>query len=253
MAALGTGIFFASAPVSQAVSNAQHGTVVDLSGLDTDTYQVDAVWQKADGSYLVQSHAKGFQSTITVESLFSEDASSVRSIRIVSQGDTQGIGSQITESGFAEQFADKAMPVRVKDMAVESPGGNAGISEDAAELTVSGPVGDPNRWNSQDQSAEADAYRNLYLAGLTESAYEGQELTTPVADMSPEEKAEYEMIRAGLSTKNATGSDLIRTSRSTATVQATDVDGISSATFSSVGAATAVNNAYYFVHEQLMK
>ncbi|SFG18873.1 FMN-binding protein [Oribacterium sp. WCC10] len=255
MAVIGGGAAFASEPLCTAVNDAQRGSVVDISGLNADSYQVSAVWQKADGSYLVESTSKGFQSDITVDTLFSADAETIQSINIVSQADTDGIGSQITDQSFKDQFAGIKTPVAVKDLVPVSPTG-ATVAASGSETASAKADGEmftkavsADSIRPEDASPEAKAYRDLYEAGLTGSYMYGEE-PDAMKDKSPEVQAEIELGRAGLLTKKEE-----ETSGETgdAVSVGTTIDGVSGATFSSKGAVTAVNDAYFFIKEQLSR
>ena len=269
----------AEGPITDLYNPVPRGEAVDLSHLDTDTYQVSEVTQAKDGRYVVQSTARGFKSDITVQTVFSPDASTIESINIVSQDETDGIGSHITDASFVQEFTSLKAPIMLDGMTVASPAGGTGqqtTGEDEAVL-----VSNPGVWNASDQSAEAKSYRALYAAGMTLSRIEGEPIKTPEADLSVEDQTQNKMLAAGLihpdSAKKTDASQTGNVHRKAATksekvlaaelsvateeAEATEekkdentvVDGVSGATFSSTGVVTAIDNAYFFLTEQVLK
>ena len=116
----------------------------------------------------------------------------------------------------------------------------------AAGLTLSAMNGQPlsdELAPPLDSSPEAVARRNLYTAGLSKSAMDGQEQAVPFADQTPEQQAAYRMAQAGLTTtqteSGAVGANL------------TEVDALSGATITSAAVTDIVNNSYFYVTEVL--
>lgn len=226
-----------------------HGTPVDISSMNPDTYGVNYAWFD-DGRYVVEAVQEGFQSPVTVQVTFEEGGEQILLVEVVQQSETEGIGTQIADGSFSEQFAGVKAPVRVQDMEIISPmtkevyGLHAGVERGAEQLS------NPAEWNPQDQSAEAQTTRKLYEAGLLKSSIEKRELVTASADLSPEDRAQRKLEETGLSTKKEeTAGDAVEGSGA----EVTEIDGISGATISSKAAGHAVDNAYFFVKEQLLK
>lgn len=97
-----------------------------------------------------------------------------------------------------------------------------------------------------DMPAEAQTAAKLEDAGLLEKSGEG----TPFADLSAEEKAVIKMDEAGLTEEAAVETAVEVTA---AAIEGTPVDAVAGATISSKAAATAVDNAYFFVKECVLK
>lgn len=257
--------------------NVSGGKEVNIASLNADAYGVTRVGEKSDGSHVVQAVMAGFQSDVEVAVTFAADGSTIQSLSIVNQAETDGIGSQVTNPSFTDQFAGVQAPVMLngKDgvetvSPVTSAGADGVVAGDAAgagnsagaETDTAGAAGtsedadaaqlsNPAEWNPQDQSPEANAVRAMYGAGLTGSAAAGQPLDTSVADYSPEDHAVYKMTEAGLmksAEEEAAAEETIG-----AAAQGTPVDAVSGATISSTAVANAVNHAYYFLKEEVSK
>ena len=268
----------AEGPITDLYNPVPRGEAVDLSHLDTDTYQVSEVTQAKDGRYVVQSTARGFKSDITVQTVFLPDASTIESINIVSQDETDGIGSHITDASFVQEFTSLKAPIMLDGMTVASP---KGTGQQAAGEEKAVLVSNPGTWNASDQSAEAKSYRALYAAGMTKSRVDGEPIKTPEADLSVEDQTQNKMLAAGLiypdSPKKTDASQTGNVHRKAATKsekvlaaelsvaqeeadakeekkdENTVVDGVSGATFSSTGVVTAIDHAYFFLTEQVLK
>lgn len=279
MCALSAGnIFF----VHSGVWDVKAGTPVDLSGLDTAAYQVDGVSRNKAGDYLVSSHASGFQSDILVSVTFDAEGTLIRKVEVLSQAETEGLGTQVTGTAFLGQFEGVQAPVRLSgmDTVIVSPGtgeawGGAGEGEELESEVPEDNRSNPEEFNSDDQSPETAAVRNLYRAGLLASAASQQPLETAFADWTPEEQAAYRLTeagltagmgaesQAGLSAENAaknkldeaglttvTGAPEVNTDTAFAAVS--EVDAVSGATISSSAVVQAVDQAYFFVQENML-
>lgn len=326
MLVLGGVVAYGSGPVYNGIKSAGQGTAVDISGKNAEAYQVEGVWQRSDNGYTVRASAQGFQSQIQMEVLFDESGEQIQQVKVLEQGDTEGIGSKITEDSFAAGFAGVQAPVQVKDMEVVSPVSSGQIVEaeiEVEDMEESSGISNPRAWNAKNKSPEAEAVRALYTAGMLESYLNEEPLTTTLADLPAENLAEVRMEQAGLlevSAKETDGSQGIsnpgkwnigdvspeaesvralyragmldsylngqplttmvvdmqaeeqsiarmkqagllekpvsevkETSVLAAAISGTNVDGVSGATISSKGAATAVNNAYFFLKEEMGK
>ncbi|MCI8515908.1 MAG: FMN-binding protein [Hungatella sp.] len=247
MAVLGLAAAYGATPLYNGMKNAGKGTAVDISGKNAEAYQVDSVWQQPGGGYLVHASSEGFQSTIQVEVLFDGTGDQIQKVSVLSQGDTEGIGSKITEEGFAAGFAGVKAPVQVGDMDAASPV-SAVVT---GGMVPAGPEGSATlpEWDASDKSAEAAAAKALYDSQMLDSSLEGRPLTMAIADLSAEEQAVVHMTQAGLIEGPAALSAAAETT--VTAVTPSPVDGVTGATISSKGAATAVNNAYYFIKEEL--
>ena len=248
MAALGFAAAYGAEPLYGSIKSAGKGTAVDLSGTAAQAYQVESVWRQSDGGYLVHAYGDGFQSQIQMEVLFDEAGEQIRRAAVLSQGDTDGIGSQITGEAFGAQFAEVKAPVQVKDMEVTSPASAAAVSGAAqapAEAMASAQL---PQWDSGDKSAEARAAQALYDAQLLGTSLDGMLHTMAVADLPVEDQAVIHLTEAGLLDRPV-AHQAAETAAPAATC--TSIDGVAGATISSRGAAEAVNNAYFFIREEL--
>lgn len=241
MCVISFGIIFASISTQKWKA----GTPVDISKMNAKAYQVSEVSVKQDGSYVVQGTAKGFGSDIKTAVTFDKTGENILSLTIVSQTETAGVGSKITEKEFLNQFNKIAVPIKVADLQVVSPNvestGESGETAEKLDENYSSA-----EWNAEDTSAEANTIRSLYEAGLLTSSMNGKELNTAYADLSPEEKAKINLEKANLLTSTDE-------KEAGETVDATTVDAISGATISSKATVTTINNAYFFLKECVLK
>lgn len=264
--------------VHSGVWDVNAGTPVDLSGWDTAAYQVDGVSRSKDGGYIVSSRAAGFQSDIAVAVTFDAAGAMIRKVEVTSQAETEGIGTKITEAAFLEQFLDIQAPVglRGRDTAIVSPKTGAvwgSTMEDQIPEADTGSRSDPEEWNFADQSPEAEAVRNLYRAGLLASAMEQQPLKTAFADTTPEEQAAYRLAEAGLAAgmSKESGAGMPaesiaenklneagltaasgKTQAAAASADFSEIDAVSAATVSSGAVVQAVDQAYFFLQENIL-
>lgn len=248
MCVLSLGIIFSMYTIKKQSDNAISGTPVDITGMNAEAYQVKELYTLDDGSYVVYGISKGYASDIETAVTFDEAGETILSLAIVSQGETEGIGSKVTEDAFLSQFNGITAPIKVADLEVVSPTtGSVNTSVEVAATELADEDYSSSEWNPKDSSPETNAMRTLYEAGLLASSMSGEKLSTPLSDLSPEEKAEAELKRANL---------LITTSEEVVAgepVTVTEVDAVSGATISSKAVATTINNAYFFLKEAVLK
>lgn len=221
------------------------GTPVDIAAMNADLYQVKDVYLQEDGSYVVYGTAKGFVGDIETAVTFDKSGENVLALEVISQVETDGLGSKITEEDFLSQFSEIQAPIKVSDLEIVSPTG--GIFSIAGESSGTTDMADANysssEWNADDTSPEAITMRKLYDAGLIESAKNGEKLSTAHADLSPEDQAYAELKEANLLDSSKNDKPVGET------IEVTTVDAISGATISSKTVGTIVNNAYFFLKE----
>lgn len=261
------------------------GAPVDISGMDTGIYQVSELRQQKDGSLVVQASAAGFQSDIQVAVTFDSTGTVIQEMKVVSQGETDGIGSKVTESSYTSQFAQLPAPVGLngKDYVVVSPvtGEAYGVSAAAGEMQESALSAEhmaSASWNLENQSvrstydadlsAEGQSMEKMRQAGLTSRLdgvavadldAEGQSMEklrqagltsrpdgVAVADLSAEARSMRKMEQAGLLELKVQESETVSLENP---VQTAMVDAVSGATISSTAVVTAVNNAYFFLQD----
>lgn len=264
------------------------GAPVNISGMDSGIYQVSELRQQKDGSLVVQASAAGFQSDIQVAVIFDSTGTVIQEMKVVSQGETDGIGSKVTESSYTSQFAQLTAPVGLNgtDYVVVSPvtGEAYGISDAAAgemrESALNAENMNSVSWNLENQSgnsmydadltAEGQSMEKMRQAGLTsrtdgvavaDLSAEGQSMEklrqagltsrtdgVAAADLSAEARSMRKMEQAGLLELNVQES---QTASLESPVQTAMVDAVSGATISSTAAVTAVNNAYFFLQDYI--
>lgn len=227
---------------------AASGTLVEIADTNAELYQVTDLYVKKDGSYVVHGTAKGFKSDIKAAVTFDKTGNQILDLEIVSQDETPDIGSKVTQDEFLSEFSDIKAPIKVADLDIVSPNAenNKSINNSDSADGEKKPY-DSSEWNMGDTSVEAQAVRKLYDTGLLESATKGEELSTAFVDLSPEEKATAELEKANLLDGSNEDNGMSEN------VEATNVDAITGATISSKTVATIVNNAYYFLEENIIE
>lgn len=225
---------------------AANGTSVEIASTNAELYQVTDLFVKKDGSYVVHGMAKGFKSDIVAAVTFDQTGEKILDLEIISQNETVNIGDKVENIEFLSGFNDINAPIKVADLDIISPtGGSKNLS---GEINKSeNEKYNSSEWNSNDSSAEASAFRNLYDAGLLTSSVDGAELNTAIADLPPEEKASVELKRANLLASSSEANVYSEY------IDAIAVDAISGATISSKAVATIVNNAYFFLEENIIE
>lgn len=242
MCGVSLGPILASQAAEELAAGAFKGTAADITGLNGDLYQVKELHTLDDGNYVVYAAAKGFSSEVETAVIFDEKGGNILNLTVISQEETPGVGSKVTEDSFLSQFHNMAAPVKVSDLEAVSPAaGSEGESQDLADEDY-----DPAQWNPEDESPEASAMRTLYKTGMLKSSAAGEKLRTPFSDLSPEEQAAAKLEQAGL----LEGKEEIHTGE---TVQATEADAVSGATISSKAVAATINNGYFFLNEEVLK
>lgn len=242
MCGLSLGPILASQAAEELAASAFKGTVADITGLNGELYQVKELHTLDDGNYVVYAAAKGFASEIETAVVFDETGENILNLAVISQEETSGIGSKVTEDSFLSQFHNMAAPVKVSDLEAVSPVADfKGKPQNAADEDY-----DPAQWNPEDESPEANAMRTLYKAGMLKSSAAGEKLSAPFSDLSPEEQAAAKLEQAGL----LDGEEEVSVEE---TVAATEADAVSGATISSKTVAATINNGYFFLKEEVLK
>jgi len=243
--------------VHSGVWNSKAGTALDIAAWDAPVYQVESASQLKDGSYIITSKATGFQSEIQVAVTFDAVGEVILNAEVISQGETEGLGTKIKDESFLGQFRGTPAPVtlRGKDLIIVSPGTGAVWGADGAETEAAGAAAadnrsDPKLWNPSDQSPEAMAVRDMYRAGLLTSAKEKRPLQTALADESAEEQAAYRLEEAGLTVAAAAAEEV--TAAESVLGDISELDAVSGATVSSTAVVQGINNAYFFMQEKVL-
>ncbi|MBE5962162.1 MAG: FMN-binding protein [Lachnospiraceae bacterium] len=119
------------------------GTQISLSGMDADTYRVKEVLNLTDGGYAVTVQGSGFESAIEAKVYFDGTGDHITELEILSQEETEGLGSRITEPEFLAIFSDFSAPVTVteSDMQIVDPAVLAEIEKKKQEALTEGKDG----------------------------------------------------------------------------------------------------------------
>ena len=234
------------------------GTALPLADADAATYGVSAVYQLDDTTYYVVGSKQGFQSEVQAGVSLDRDGN-VLDVKILAQAETDSLGAQCENPEFTAQYQGAApftlagKRYTVTDPATGTAFAAAGSAEtDAtrkmyeAGLTLSALNGQPMDdalIPPMDNSAEAVARRKLYAACLSKSAQDGEKQSVPYADWSAEKQAEYKLQAADLTTQGSAAD--------TVSADMTQVDALSGATITSTAVTDIVNNSYFYVTEVL--
>lgn len=255
------------------------GTALALTDADAATYGISAVYQLDENTYYVVGSQKGFQSDVEVGVTLGKD-STVQSVAILAQGETDNLGGQCVNPEFTAQYQGTApFTLAGKSYTVTDPAtGAVYAAAGSAETEAPAEDFDPSAWRAGDTSPEAEATRKMYEAGLTlsalhgepmdnelippmdssaeavasrklyqaslsKSAQDGEEQAKPFADWSAEKQAAYRLEQAELTT-SGTGAE-------TSSADLTEVDALTGATITSTAVTNVVNNSYFYVTEVL--
>lgn len=255
------------------------GTALALTDADAATYGISAVYQLDENTYYVVGSQKGFQSDVEVGVTLGKD-STVQSVAILAQGETDNLGGQCVNPEFTAQYQGTApFTLAGKSYTVTDPAtGAVYAAAGSAETEAPAEDFDPSAWRAGDTSPEAEATRKMYEAGMTlsalhgepmdnelippmdssaeavasrklyqaslsKSAQDGEEQAKPFADWSAEKQAAYRLEQAELTT-SGTGAE-------TSSADLTEVDALTGATITSTAVTNVVNNSYFYVTEVL--
>lgn len=178
---------------------------ISILSMDAGAYQVEALQLQKDGRYTVTGSAAGFQSDVKLSVTFDVTGNSIEDVKVLSQAETMGLGTKITDADFTDRFSGIQAPVGLsgKEIAVGSPTAKADGESTVKDSHIKGAPAnvrrDPATWNIGDQTAEAQSARALYNAGLLSTAVESREMKTAYKDMPAKEKAMASLYRSGLS------------------------------------------------------
>ena len=113
MLVITAGVVAAGYVVKSAGPKVYMGDPVDISGMNTEAYQVTALEQDEEGNYIVYAFGTGYNEGTPIELAvaFDPTAATILAVRIVSQSETNGLGSKIGEEDFLAQFVEMSAPV----------------------------------------------------------------------------------------------------------------------------------------------
>lgn len=101
----------------------EQGTAISLQQEYADLYGIQEVSRLENGNYVVKANISGFDSTIEAKMYYDATAEHILSLEILSQNETEGLGSRITEEEFLDGFHQLSVPVTVteSDMKIIDP------------------------------------------------------------------------------------------------------------------------------------
>ena len=143
------------------------GTPINLSGMNTDLYRVKEAVALDEGGYAVTVEAAGFESTIEAVVYFDDTADQVTGLEILSQGETEGLGSRITEPEFLAIFSGFRAPVTVTEsnMQIVDPVVSAEIESKKQEALSAGFVDGTYTANSAEFSSGYKGTASITIQG----------------------------------------------------------------------------------------
>jgi len=122
MLVLTVGVVGAGYVVKSAGPKVYMGDPVDISAMNAEAYKVKALEQDEEGNYIVYALSPGYYETdMEVAVAFEPTCSTILAVRVVSHGETQGLGSKITEPDYLEQFVEMPAPVTVGGLKAVNP------------------------------------------------------------------------------------------------------------------------------------
>lgn len=91
---------------------------------------------KTENGYMVTVRQKGYGGDVVMNVSFDDSAAAITAVEIKEQTETEGLGANIAEPDFLEQFNGIAAPVYLPGMTVNEDGSVEAGSSDGADLTV---------------------------------------------------------------------------------------------------------------------
>ncbi len=96
--------------------------VIPITAQEKDTYHVDSAAQAEDAAgqvtgYLVITTARGYKSDIRVQTTFAADGETLAGIHVLSQNETEYLGTRIATAEFTSRFVGRRAPMKLWDTA----------------------------------------------------------------------------------------------------------------------------------------
>lgn len=96
--------------------------IMDVTTQDKRTYRVESAAQTEDTAkqvtgYVVITAAHGYKSDIRVQTTFAADGDTIAGIRVLSQNETEYLGSRVESAEFTSLFAGRRAPMKLWDSA----------------------------------------------------------------------------------------------------------------------------------------
>lgn len=92
--------------------------MMDVTPQEKDTYRVESAAQAQDAAgkatgYVIITTARGYKSDIRVQSTFTVDGETLAGIRVLSQDETEYLGTRIESVEFTAPFAGRRAPMKL--------------------------------------------------------------------------------------------------------------------------------------------
>ena len=89
-----------------------------VTAQDKETYRVESAAQAQDAAgqvtgYLIVTSARGYKSDIRVQSTFAADGRTLAGIRVLSQNETEYLGTRVESGDFTALFAGRLAPMKL--------------------------------------------------------------------------------------------------------------------------------------------
>ncbi len=96
--------------------------VIPVTAQEKVTYHVDSAAQAEDASgrvtgYLIITTVRGYKSDIRVQSTFAADGETLAGIHVLSQNETEYLGTRIATAEFTSRFVGRRAPMKLWDTA----------------------------------------------------------------------------------------------------------------------------------------
>ena len=140
--ALSFGVIFGTGKLTRdegAAEGETEGTVkaeLDTSGAEN----IEKAVQMEDGSYVVSVKAAGYGGDIRMDVTFDGNGSTIRSLAVTEQSETENLGARITEDEFLSQFSGIQAPVYLPGMTLETEGQESEETADGEESQTGDPL-----------------------------------------------------------------------------------------------------------------
>lgn len=92
--------------------------ILPITAQEKDTYRVESAAQAEDAAgqvtgYLIITSARGYKSDIRVQSTFAADGETLAGIRVLSQDETEYLGTRVESADFTSLFLGRRAPMKL--------------------------------------------------------------------------------------------------------------------------------------------
>lgn len=96
--------------------------IIPITAQEKDTYHVDSAAQAEDAAgqltgYLIITTVRGYKSDIRVQTTFTADGETLAGIHVLSQNETEYLGTRIATAEFTSRFVGRRAPMKLWDTA----------------------------------------------------------------------------------------------------------------------------------------